>query len=129
MIGYTMLGTNNPAAATAFYTKLLAILGGAPLPAYSSENRTFFSAGAGQPMIAVGKPYDGGTAAAGNGSMIALAAPSRAVVDAMYAAALAAGGTDEGAPGVRGPNPNGFYGAYFRDLDGNKICAFKVGPA
>lgn len=129
MIGYTMLGTNNPAAATAFYTKLLAMVGGAPLPAYSSENRTFFSAGAGQPMIAVGKPHDGGTAGVGNGSMTALAAPSRAVVDAMYAAAIAAGGTDEGAPGVRGPNPDGFYGAYFRDLDGNKICAFKFGPA
>ena len=129
MIGYTMIGTNNPAAATAFYTKLLAMVGGAPLPAYSSETRTFFSSGAGQPMIAVGKPYDGSVATIGNGTMTALAAPSRAVVDAMYAAAIAAGGKDEGAPGVRGPNPNGFYGAYFRDLDGNKICAFKVGPA
>ena len=129
MIGYTMVGTNNPAAATAFYTPLLAMLGGAPLAAISGENRTFFSAGAGQPMLAVGKPHDGGTATFGNGTMIALSAPSRAVVDAMYAAAIAAGGKDEGAPGVRGPNPNGFYGAYFRDLDGNKICAFKVGPA
>ncbi len=129
MIGYTMVGTNNPAAATNFYTPLLAMLGGAPLAAISGENRTFFSAGPGQPMLAVGKPHDGGTATFGNGTMIALSAPSRSVVDAMYAAAIKAGGKDEGAPGVRGPNPNGFYGAYFRDLDGNKLCVFKVGPA
>ena len=46
------------------------------------------------------------------------------------AAALAAGGNDEGAPGVRGEDgPQAFYGAYFRDLDGNKLCAFRVGPA
>ena len=104
-------------------------MGGAPLAAISGENRTFFSAGPGQPMLAVGKPHDGGTATFGNGTMIALSAPSRSVVDAMYAAAIKAGGKDEGAPGVRGPNPNGFYGAYFRDLDGNKLCVFKVGPA
>jgi predicted lactoylglutathione lyase len=51
-------------------------------------------------------------------------------VDALYAAAIAAGGADEGAPGVRGDEgPQAFYGAYFRDLDGNKFCAFRVGPA
>ena len=129
MIGYTMLGTNDPAKAKAFYSPLLAMLGGAPLDAYSSDTRTFFTAGAGHPMIAVGKPYDGTTASSGNGAMVALSAPTRAVVDSMHAAAIKAGGKDEGAPGVRGPNPNGFYGAYFRDLDGNKLCVFKIGPA
>jgi hypothetical protein len=40
------------------------------------------------------------------------------------------GGSDEGAPGVRGEEgPRAFYGAYFRDLDGNKLCAFRIGPA
>jgi predicted lactoylglutathione lyase len=82
------------------------------------------------PMVAIGPPYDGQAATAGNGAMIALVLDTRAKVDAMHAAALAAGGTDEGAPGVRGDEgPQAFYGAYFRDLDGNKLCAFRVGPA
>ena len=129
MIGYTMVGTNNPAKATAFYTPVLALLGATPMAAISSDKRTFYTAGAGTPMFAVTAPHDGGAANPGNGTMVALAAASRAVVDAVHAAAIAAGGKDEGAPGVRGPNPNGFYGAYFRDLDGNKLCVFKVGPA
>ena len=61
--------------------------------------------------------------------MVAFAAGSRANVDKLHAKALALGGTDEGAPGLRGPEEYGFYGAYFRDLDGNKLCAFHVGPA
>ena len=62
--------------------------------------------------------------------MIALVLDTRAKVDAMHAAALAAGAGDEGAPGVRGEEgPQAFYGAYFRDPDGNKLCAFRVGPA
>ncbi|MFI4974601.1 MAG: VOC family protein [Caulobacterales bacterium] len=75
-------------------------------------------------MLAVCRPYDEKTATAGNGNIVALAAPSREVVDATYAAALANGGADEGGPGLRGDT---FYGAYFRDLDGNKVCVFKVG--
>jgi catechol 2,3-dioxygenase-like lactoylglutathione lyase family enzyme len=58
----------------------------------------------------------------GNGTMIALTAPSRAAVDAFYAAALNSGGTDEGAPGLRPYSPN-FYACYVRDPDGNKLSA------
>ena len=62
--------------------------------------------------------------------MIALVVDERAKVDAMFAAAIAAGGGDEGGPGVRGEDgPQAFYAAYFRDPDGNKLCAFRVGPA
>jgi catechol 2,3-dioxygenase-like lactoylglutathione lyase family enzyme len=128
MIGYAMLGANDTARAKAFYDPIMKLLGAEVLAAYSSEKRVFYSAGAGQPMLAVGLPWDGHAASAGNGTMIALAAPSRAVVDKAHASALAQGGKDEGAPGVRGSNPNGFYGAYFRDLDGNKICVFRIGP-
>lgn len=127
MIGYAMLGTNNPAAAKAFYDPLLALLGASPMPAWSGEKRTFYSAGPNTPLLAVGQPYEG-AATAGNGTMISLSAATRAIVDQAHAMALANGGKDEGAPGVRGPNPNGFYGAYFRDLDGNKICVFRIGP-
>ena len=81
-------------------------------------------------MLGVGPAYDGQPATVGNGTMIAIVLDERAKVDAMHAAALAAGGNDEGAPGVRGEDgPQAFYGAYFRDLDGNKLCAFRVGPA
>jgi catechol 2,3-dioxygenase-like lactoylglutathione lyase family enzyme len=129
MIGYTMVGTNDIAKAKAFYDAVLAPLGASVLAAYSSDKRVFYTAGEGKPMLAVGMPFDGGKASVGNGTMVSLAAPTRAAIDAMYKSALAHGGKDEGAPGVRGPNPDGFYGAYFRDPDGNKLCAFRVGPA
>ncbi|WP_422396671.1 hypothetical protein [Sphingomonas ginsenosidivorax] len=53
---------------------------------------------------------------------------TRGDVDAIHAKALELGGTDEGAPGIRGDDPDGFYGAYFRDLDGNKLTVFRFGP-
>lgn len=66
-------------------------------------------------------PFDGKPASVGNGGMVAFAAPSPDVVDAAYKAALAAGAKDEGAPGERKYHGIGYYGAYFRDLDGNKV--------
>jgi predicted lactoylglutathione lyase len=60
--------------------------------------------------------------------MVALIAPTRAVVDEVHATALALGAADEGAPGIRGGDASDFYGAYFRDLDGNKICVYRSGP-
>jgi predicted lactoylglutathione lyase len=61
--------------------------------------------------------------------MVALLADSRAKVDEMHAKALALGGTCEGEPGLRSEEgPQAFYGAYFRDPEGNKLCAYKVGP-
>ena len=129
MLGYVMLGTNDVARAKAFYDPIMAMFGASVLAAYSGENRVFYTAGAGQPMLAVGKPNDGAPASVGNGTMVALPATTRALVDAVYAKAIASGGKDEGPPGVRGPNPDGFYGAYFRDPDGNKLCIFRVGPA
>ena len=75
-------------------------------------------------MIAVCKPYDGNRASAGNGTMIAFDCPDTSTVDQVYRTALDAGATGEGEPGER---VKGFYGAYFRDPDGNKICAYKMG--
>jgi predicted lactoylglutathione lyase len=63
----------------------------------------------------------------GNGTQFGLVVPDRAVVDAVYAKALELGGTDEGAPGLRGPDPEGAYVAYFRDPDGNKLSIFYMG--
>ena len=67
------------------------------------------------------KPYDGGAATVGNGVMVALSMSSRKNVEIIYKLALTLGAKDEGAPGPRGDN---FYACYFRDLDGNKLCAF-----
>jgi predicted lactoylglutathione lyase len=72
-------------------------------------------------MFSVLKPFDGQVATVGNGTMIALAASNPEQVQTLHAKALALGGADEGAPGPRG---DGFYGAYFRDLDGNKLAIF-----
>ena len=89
-----------------------------------------YGTGRGQPTICITKPYNGKAAVPGNGNMVAIVLKERAQVDALHAKALALGGTDEGAPGVRGKEgPQAFYGAYFRDLDGNKLCAFRIGPA
>ncbi|MGZ5989921.1 MAG: VOC family protein [Rhizomicrobium sp.] len=69
------------------------------------------------------KPIDGKAATAGNGSTVAFDAPSRAAVKAFHTEALANGGTDEGEPGLRLLYHPHYYGAYVRDLDGNKLCA------
>ncbi len=129
MIGYAMLGTNDHVRAKTFYDAVLGQLGASVMAGYSSDKRTFYTAGAGTPMLAVGVPHDGKPATFGNGTMISLAAKTRAAIDACHAKALELGGSDEGAPGVRGPNPDGFYAAYFRDPDGNKLCVFRIGPA
>ncbi len=78
----------------------------------------------GEGNVGICKPHDGQPARAGNGIMIAFIAPSPEAVKAAHAAALANGGTDEGAPGFRPPDGTSFYGAYARDPTGNKFCVF-----
>ncbi len=119
MIGYVTLGTNDFTAAVGFYDALLAELGAGRI----MENDSFvaWSVSPKTPAISVLRPYDGNPATVGNGIMVALAVDSPEKVAAVHARALELGGTDEGAPGPRG---GGFYAAYFRDLDGNKLNAF-----
>jgi lactoylglutathione lyase len=75
-----------------------------------------------RPLFLIGKPYDGQPHVPGNGQMVAFLAPARAVVDRVHAVALAHGGSDEGAPGLRPEYHAHYYGAYVRDPDGNKLC-------
>jgi catechol 2,3-dioxygenase-like lactoylglutathione lyase family enzyme len=75
-----------------------------------------------RPLFVIGKPYNGAAHAPGNGQMVAFLAESRTVVDRVYAMALANGGASEGAPGLRPEYHAHYYGAYFRDPDGNKLC-------
>jgi catechol 2,3-dioxygenase-like lactoylglutathione lyase family enzyme len=122
MLGYVTIGTNDFEKSKAFYETVLAGLG--VRKTFGGERMQGYGV-KGQPgSLVVCKPYDQGKASHGNGEMVALTAPSRELVDTVHAAALAAGAADEGAPGERG---TGFYGAYFRDPDGNKICIFKAG--
>jgi catechol 2,3-dioxygenase-like lactoylglutathione lyase family enzyme len=82
----------------------------------------WMEAGVARPLFLVGRPFDGEVATPGNGQMVALLAPNRIAVDQCYAWAIGSGGTDEGAPALRLHYHPDFYGAYFRDPDGNKIC-------
>ncbi len=122
MIGYATLGSNDFEKAKSFYDAVTAELGGKRT--MTNDRMQGYGSVGGGAMLAICKPYDGETATAGNGVMISLAAATREAVDKAYAAAMANGAKDEGAPGLRGGE---FYGAYFRDLDGNKLCVFKIG--
>jgi len=121
MIGHVTLGTNDIARAGAFYDAVLATLGHAR---GEPGGDTFISYGDGSgSRFFVMRPFDGKPATVGNGVHVAFLARTRAQVDAFHAAALAAGGTDEGAPGLRPHYHASYYGAYARDIDGNKIQA------
>jgi catechol 2,3-dioxygenase-like lactoylglutathione lyase family enzyme len=133
MIGYVTLGSDNMPRARAFYDELLgSTIGSKRIMEFGDDMGGFTMWGSGfdKPGLAVTNPYNQQPAVAGNGNMAAIAAGSRANVDAIHSKALELGGTCEGPPGVRGEEgPDAFYGAYFRDLDGNKLAAFCIGPA
>jgi catechol 2,3-dioxygenase-like lactoylglutathione lyase family enzyme len=120
-LGYVTIGSNDLNAAKTFYDALLGSAGFGPMFEHPSGGRIYGKDTA--PVLGVLGPFDGRPATAGNGTMIAIHFDSKPEVDAFHSKALALGGANEGAPGMRGPNA---YFAYFRDLDGNKICAFSA---
>lgn len=123
MLGYVTIGSNQVAKAKAFYDAVLAPL---DIQCFCSSDQAAGYAVGGdanaKQSIWVVTPFNKLTATAGNGSMVALDASTRAQVDAVHAAALSAGGTDEGLPGLRGDYGPDFYAAYFRDPEGNKFA-------
>lgn len=124
MLAYATLGTADLTRAAAFYDDVLAVIGAKR----TMEEPDYFIAwdkGDGGAGLGITYPFNKEAATVGNGTMVALAATSREQVDALYARAIALGGTDEGAPGQRFP---GFYAGYFRDLDGNKLNCCYFGP-
>jgi predicted lactoylglutathione lyase len=123
MIGYVTLGTNDLDRAARFYDALLAEIGAGRYMA--SDRFVAWAVAPDKPSLGVIKPFDGKPATVGNGTMVALVLDSQAKVDALYKKALELGATDEGPPGPRGGG--GFYAAYFRDLDGNKLNCFHFG--
>ena len=130
MLTYVSLGTNDLARATAFYDATLATLGlqrcitGDPdWDRICAGWGTYEEGGTREFALWVGRPFDQQPATSGNGTMIALRAGSWKAVDDFHAAALANGGTSEGAPGLRPHYSPDFYAAYVRDPDGNKLAA------
>jgi catechol 2,3-dioxygenase-like lactoylglutathione lyase family enzyme len=122
MIGYVTLGTNDLEKGAKFYDALAAELGTGRMMEWPGAI-AWGTPGAGA-GIGLTRPHDGKTASVGNGVMVALECKSKEQVDKLHAIALSLGGTCEGPPGPRG---EGFYAAYFRDLDGNKLNAFIMG--
>jgi catechol 2,3-dioxygenase-like lactoylglutathione lyase family enzyme len=122
---YLTLGTNDLARAARFYDATLAPLDFVRRATEATEVGYGFADDR-RTRLWITLPFDGQPATVGNGTMPALIAPSRDAVDAFHKAALAHGGTDEGAPGLRPYSP-AFYAAYVRDPDGNKLSAVHEG--
>ncbi len=123
MISHVFIGVTDFERAFAFYAPLMATLG-QPLR-FRDDARPWagwMPADAPRPLLLIGAPQDGEPATVGNGAMTALLAANRAMVDAAHAVALAHGGSYAGAPGLRPEYHPHYYGAYFRDPDGNKLC-------
>jgi catechol 2,3-dioxygenase-like lactoylglutathione lyase family enzyme len=129
MFTYVCLGTNDLARATVFYDATLGALGLSRCD-ISSEPEwdgwigwgTYEDQGRQEVALWLCAPFDGKAATVGNGAMVALQATSWQAINAFHAAALAYGGTSEGAPGLRPQYNPDFYAAYVRDPDGNKLA-------
>jgi catechol 2,3-dioxygenase-like lactoylglutathione lyase family enzyme len=114
--------------AFAFYTAIMQVLGNErrfcepakPWAGWHSE-------GSSRPFFVICKPYNGQAHDPGNGQMVAFAAKDRHTVEAAYATAIRHGASSEGPPGLRPEYHANYYGAYFRDPDGNKVCVASHG--
>jgi catechol 2,3-dioxygenase-like lactoylglutathione lyase family enzyme len=130
MLSHVHIGVADFHRAFTFYTGVMDALG---FPLRFSEPEKSWAgwnpSNAARPLFLIGRPYDGQPATPGNGQMVALLASSREAVEECYAAAIANGGRCEGPPGLRPQYHADYYGAYFRDLDGNKLCVCCHDPA
>ena len=120
MFSHVTVGSNDVARAKSFYDGIAKALGLARLADYAEA--AGYGRPGGRPQLWIVTPLDKRAATAGNGITVGLEAQDRPAVDAAYAAAIAAGGKDEGKPGLRTHYHPNYYGAYVRDPDGNKVC-------
>lgn len=118
MLSGVCFGTNDLTRAVAFYDAVLAEIGFQRL--FLTENAAGYGEAGSKPAFYVGTPFNEQPATVGNGTQAQFGATSEAVVDRFHKAAIELGGANEGAPGPRAYSA-GYYGAYCRDLDGNKL--------
>lgn len=127
MIAYVTVGADDIAQAERFYSAFLPPLG-YEVEEYQGDLSYILPVEPGrssvQPDFYVKIPFNGQSATAGNGTMVAFQAQSQKQVRDLHAAALAAGGSDEGQPGFRDSYGPDFYVGYLRDPQGNKIALF-----
>ena len=127
MFSHVTVGTNDIAKAKAFYDgvgKALGLVLHMEVPGGLGYGKP-----GSRPQLWIVQPLDRQAATAGNGVTLGLDADTRSAVDAAYAAGMAAGGTDEGKPGLRLHYHPNYYGAYVRDPGGNKVCIVCHKPA
>ena len=122
MLAGVCIGTNDLAAAGAFYDEVLAVVGFERL--VTVEREIGYGPPGGRNELWVLKPFNGEPATFGNGTQVMFSLADEDGVRAFYDAVIRLGGTDEGAPGPRDYS-EGYYGAYCRDLDGNKLHVFR----
>ncbi|OYV02250.1 MAG: glyoxalase [Burkholderiales bacterium PBB5] len=123
MFSHIVVGASDFDRALAFYRPLMDVLGvqarfcqlERPWAGWQSSPDV-------RPLFLIGRPFDGGPPSPGNGQMVAFLAQDRAMVVRAHEVALQNGGSNEGAPGLRPEYHPHYFGAYFRDPDGNKLC-------
>ena len=123
MLSHVFVGVSNFDRAFAFYEAVLGVL--AVQLRFVDRSRPWAgwqSTPDPRPLFLIGRPIDGQEHLAGNGQMVAFLASERSLVQRAHAVALAHGGQCEGPPGLRPEYHANYYGAYFRDLDRNKLC-------
>ena len=123
MFSHIFVGVTDFDRALAFYNALMPCLG--IEVRFCDRSRPWagwHSAGGTQPLFLIGKPYDEKKHDHGNANMVAFLARQRSIVDNAHRIALKHGGVSEGLPGLRPEYHANYYGAYFRDPDGNKLC-------
>ncbi len=123
MLSHVFVGVSDFERAFAFYEALMGILG-TPLRFCDRQKpwAGWQSTPGPRPLFLIGTPYNKQSHHPGNGQMTAFIANSREQVRLAYETALKLGATCEGPPGIRPEYHANYYGAYFRDLDGNKLC-------
>lgn len=122
MFSHIFIGVTDFDRALAFHEPLMEALGISPR--FCDRTRPWAgwqSSPNPRPLFLIGTPFNLQSHDPGNGQMTAFLAESRAVVDRVYAVALSNGATQEGEPGLRPEYHEHYYGAYFRDPDGNKL--------
>lgn len=129
MFSHIFIGASDFDRALRFYSALADVL--SIQPRFVERERPWAgwqSTPGPRPLLLIGTPFNGEAHAPGNGQMVALLASSRQLVDEAYRVALANGAASEGRPGLRPEYHEHYYGAYFRDTEGNKLCVVCHAP-